>query len=233
MMVRVSITVAGRGQVDPERVEQVADQLARTRFPRAPRGPTRRARSRRPRRRRWTRIWRRLAPSVRSIANSRVRWATVIEKVLKIRNAATNSATPAKISRAVLRKPMNSPMSSCWDWTFSAPVSTSSVVRQRGLQVRREALGSRALVGGDRDLIELALLAGDPLRLGQREHGERCAAERVDVAERRDADQGVGAGPASAGDLDLVADLESLVVGRRLVDHDLARRSAAGRPRRR
>ena len=34
------------------------------------------------------RIWRREAPSVRSIANSRVRWATVIEKVLKIRNAA-------------------------------------------------------------------------------------------------------------------------------------------------
>ena len=69
------------------------------------------------------RIWRRLAPSVRSIANSRVRWATVIEKVLKIRNEATNSETPAKISSAVLRMSMNSPTSSRCDSTFCAPVS--------------------------------------------------------------------------------------------------------------
>ena len=33
------------------------------------------------------------APSVRSSPNSRVRWATVIEKVLKMMNAPTNSAT--------------------------------------------------------------------------------------------------------------------------------------------
>ncbi len=71
-------------------------------------------------------IWRRLAPSVRSIANSRVRWATVIEKVLKIRKEATNRATPANTSRTVRRMPMNSPTSSCWDWVFSSPVSTST-----------------------------------------------------------------------------------------------------------
>ncbi len=50
------------------------------------------------------RIWPLEAPRVRSIANSRTRWATVIEKVLKIRNAPTNSATPAKTSRAICRK---------------------------------------------------------------------------------------------------------------------------------
>ena len=72
------------------------------------------------------RIWRRFAPSVRSIANSRVRWATVIENVLKIRKAATNRATPAKINSAVFRKPMNWPTSSRWDCTFSAPVFASS-----------------------------------------------------------------------------------------------------------
>ena len=49
------------------------------------------------------RIWRRDAPSVRSIPNSRVRWATVIENVLKIRNAPTNSATPANTSSAIRR----------------------------------------------------------------------------------------------------------------------------------
>ena len=46
---------------------------------------------------------RRLAPSVRSSANSRVRCATVIENVLKIMNAPTNSATPANTNRNVRR----------------------------------------------------------------------------------------------------------------------------------
>ena len=39
------------------------------------------------------------APSVRRVANSRVRWATVIESVLKITNAPTNSAIAPKPSR--------------------------------------------------------------------------------------------------------------------------------------
>ena len=43
--------------------------------------------------------WRREAPTVRSIESSRVRWAIVIEKLLKIMNAPTNSATPANTSR--------------------------------------------------------------------------------------------------------------------------------------
>ena len=34
-----------------------------------------------------------VAPSVRSSPNSRVRWATVIENVLKMMNAPTKSAT--------------------------------------------------------------------------------------------------------------------------------------------
>ena len=39
------------------------------------------------------------APSVRSVANSRVRWATVIDSVLKMTNAPTSSAMPPKPSR--------------------------------------------------------------------------------------------------------------------------------------
>ena len=42
---------------------------------------------------------RRDAPTVRSVANSRVRWATVIDSVLKITNAPTNRAMPANVSR--------------------------------------------------------------------------------------------------------------------------------------
>ena len=44
------------------------------------------------------------APSVRSVANSRVRWAMVIESELAITKLPTNSATPANTSRKVLRK---------------------------------------------------------------------------------------------------------------------------------
>ena len=45
--------------------------------------------------------WRRLAPTTRSSASSRVRCPTVIENVLKIVNAPTNNAISAKISSAV------------------------------------------------------------------------------------------------------------------------------------
>jgi hypothetical protein len=42
---------------------------------------------------------RRDPPIVRTVANSRVRWATVIERVLKMTNAPTKRATPANVSR--------------------------------------------------------------------------------------------------------------------------------------
>ena len=48
--------------------------------------------------------WRRDAPSVRSSANSRMRWATVIEKVLKMMKAPTNSAMPANASSEGLQE---------------------------------------------------------------------------------------------------------------------------------
>ena len=48
---------------------------------------------------------RRLAPSARSSASSRVRWATMIENVLKMMNAPTNSAMNANTSSAVRKNP--------------------------------------------------------------------------------------------------------------------------------
>ena len=56
--------------------------------------------------------------------NSAIRWATVIEKVLKIRKAPTKSATKAKTSRIVVRKPRLSRISSEERSAFSSPVST-------------------------------------------------------------------------------------------------------------
>ena len=42
---------------------------------------------------------RREAPSERRVANSLIRWATVIEMVLKVTKAPTITAIPAKASR--------------------------------------------------------------------------------------------------------------------------------------
>ena len=49
--------------------------------------------------------WPREAPIVRSSANSLVRCATVIENVLKMMKAPTNTAMPANTSSSVFRKP--------------------------------------------------------------------------------------------------------------------------------
>ena len=70
--------------------------------------------------------WRRLAPRQRSRASSRVRWATMMVKVLKIRNAPTSRATKAKASSAVPRnRPMVSLMAAAWSAASSSPVRTS------------------------------------------------------------------------------------------------------------
>jgi len=70
------------------------------------------------------RICGREAPSVRNKPNSDTRWATVIEKVLKIRKAPTSTATKPKTSSRVDRKPRLSRISSELRAAFSVPVST-------------------------------------------------------------------------------------------------------------
>jgi len=51
--------------------------------------------------------WRRLAPSVRNVASSRVRWVMVIDSELAITKLPTNSAMPPNTSRNVRRNEMN------------------------------------------------------------------------------------------------------------------------------
>ncbi len=69
--------------------------------------------------------WPRLAPMVRSMASSRVRWATVIEKTLKMMNAPTSTATAARpSSTGVMKPPIASPIWSDWSSAFSRPVCT-------------------------------------------------------------------------------------------------------------
>ena len=70
--------------------------------------------------------WRRDAPSARSSASSRLRWATRIEKVLMMRKIPTTRATPAKTSRNVVMKPRTSSRPSLLTSTISSPVRTCS-----------------------------------------------------------------------------------------------------------
>jgi hypothetical protein len=66
------------------------------------------------------RTCRRDAPIVRSVANSRTRWATVMESVLKMTKAPTKSAMRPKASRKYWMMFVNSSTSlvaSCFSWT--------------------------------------------------------------------------------------------------------------------
>ena len=126
---------------------------------------------------------RREAPIVRSVANSRVRCATVIEKVLKMTNAPTKSAMPANVEQEV---------------ADDGRELADLVLRLFGLRgsrlgghARRAALDwialdelvlGRALLRGDRDRVELALAVKELLRRRDGEHRERRRPEAVDAS---------------------------------------------------
>ena len=154
------------------------------------------------------RTWRREAPSVRSVASSRVRWATVIDSVLKMTNAPTNSATAAEREQEVLdelRERRRCP----WPLAFACSVAGLHLrVRgQQRLDLADERGRRDAPLRRDRDQV-VALLPEQ--RLGRRhvEDRDRRAAERVDGAEGGDADDAVVLRRPLDGGADRVADLE-------------------------
>ena len=74
-----------------------------------------------------TSTWRRDAPRARTMANSRRRCATVIEKALKMMKAPTSTAMPPKDSSAGLRNvPIASLICLVWSAAACAPVLTSA-----------------------------------------------------------------------------------------------------------
>ena len=96
----------------------------------------------------------RLAPIARSSAISRVRWATMIEKVLQMMNAPTSSAMTANTMQERVKKPsICLRVSACCSLVIASPVSTSvpvgnawrDAVGELGLRrsVGREDGGSR------------------------------------------------------------------------------------------
>ena len=122
--------------------------------------------------------WRREAPSVRSVANSRVRCAIVIESEFAITNAPTKSATPPKREQELLQE-------------GEEAVDVLRVLRRlrvaaahlrAGRQDRAHARDQLRLrdtgLLRDPDLVELAVLVEQRLRGRQVEAGERRSADR-------------------------------------------------------
>ena len=121
------------------------------------------------------------APIIRSRPNSRARWATVIESVLKMMNAPTNRAIPPNATSAVLMmsRKLFSPLMSKRSWDSADATSTPG--GSTGLMSACSAFGS--VPGLPATRIESTVVAAleQLLRALQREHGDRRVAERVDA----------------------------------------------------
>ena len=161
------------------------------------------------------------APIARSIAISRVRWATVIENVLLMMNAPTNTATKAKTTM-IVAMPASSLGHRCLVLGDQRGAGDDlDVAADRGLDRGGEVGLRHTRVGGDGDRVGLA---GRRQQLGGRgvgeQHGRRPGrgvggAERGDAGDRELPRLALG---EHRGD---VARLVAGLVGARLVDDDL------------
>ena len=132
--------------------------------------------------------WRRLAPTARSRASSRSRWATMIENVLKMTNDPTNSAMNAKTSRKVPKK-----LSAWWTRLLSlggdrlAADHLEPGVMDGRLDPAHQLVLRDAGRGLDVDLVDLAGLAEHPLGGRRVERGDGRAERAVRAAPGGDA----------------------------------------------
>ena len=111
--------------------------------------------------------WRRDAPSVRSVASSRVRCAIVIESEFAITKLPTKSATPPNPSRNFWRKEMNEFVSLLSSWAC-ARRSAPGVRRGGWRWICRSSWSVETFgFGRDRDLVELPGLAEERCAVGR------------------------------------------------------------------
>ena len=130
---------------------------------------------------------RRLAPSVRIVANSRVRWAIVIESEFAITKLPTKSAMPPNASRKPRRKLMNESVCFASSAACAVPVRTWAVGGRIDWIWLEQLASVDAGLARDRDLVEPPVLLEERLRRRQVEAGQRRAAERRRRAELDDA----------------------------------------------
>ncbi len=172
------------------------------------------------------RICRREAPSVRSIPNSLIRWATVIEKVLKIRKEPTKTAMKPKTRRKVCRKPRLSRISSELRSALSCGGLDPHAGRHLGFAIRPfQRPGETPSAAATEIWSKRPRLWVSALRDRQRHLGDAGAAEGG-AAELREADQAELFEVPLADQLDRFAELQAGAVGGGLVDRGFGR--AAG-----
>ena len=171
--------------------------------------------------------WRRVAPSVRSSASSRARWATVIENVLKIRKAPTSTAMNANASRPVVRNERPWRMSSPSLSASCAAVRTCAVGGRIEATWRLSASSETPGLAGHEREVDLVRLLEQLLRGLEVEDHDGGAAEARRGAEAGEADELELALRLGGGDRDLVAELEVLLVGGAGVERDLVRPAGA------
>ena len=169
------------------------------------------------------RIWRFVAPMVRSVANSRVRWAIVIDSEFAMTNEPDEERDPSERQQ-------------------ERPQERDELVRVRGvgrrllaagqdLGVRRQDLldlADELRVGDvglrrDGDLVELPDLLEEALCSRKVEAGKRRAADREARAELDDARDTHSLDGPFGLHTDRLPDLEVLLGRRLLVDDDLVR----------
>ena len=232
MTVRVREHRAGLRQVDAHRGEQRAHALGDAEPEQRGRAPRRAGRRPGPSSTTERITWRREAPSVRSVANSRERWATVIESVLRITNAPTNSAMPPKPSRKYVMNFRLSLVSLESAAACASPVLTSAVVGQQRLDLlRASAAGETPSLALTEMLSYCALLARTaPGRSGGRRWpARRRRASRPTRSVATPVTLYGLAGPLPAA-LDRVADREVVLARRAGVEDDLAVAVRPARP---
>ena len=152
--------------------------------------------------------WRRSAPTIRSSPSSRVRWATVIESVLKIVKAPTRMATPPNTSRTTRMIPMNcfrpSRVKRSW-----AAADDHRGLRHGGGDRRADVRGRHAVAPADEDAVDPVAALEQLLRRAQVEHRGGGRAQRLDRAEAGDADHLVAGRVPARGDPRRRADARS------------------------
>ncbi len=164
---------------------------------------------------------RRLAPTARSSAISLVRCATMIENVLKMMNAPTNSAMNANTSSAVRKNPSASCNCFACSSATSDDLTASTPFGSADWMLDRRSGTDVAVVGDDVDLVELPVLVEHLLRGRRVERGERRTRQVVGLAEAQRAGDRELLRRSLEQDRDRVADGEVVLLGRRRVDGDL------------
>ena len=221
MIVRVAKTVPLFGSVDADRDEERDEPLREREAEREPADRGEHADDERLEHDRPS-TWRRVAPIVRSVASSRVRWAIVIESVFAITNEPTKSAIePEREQELLQEREERGRVASRLVFAWAAPVRPArSAAGRRGSRIAAAESG-RVRLRRDRDLVELALLVEQALGGREVEDGERGAADRRDGAEPDDARRSEGTDRPLRLHADRVTDGEVLLACGRLVDRDL------------